>query len=133
MITKIAHIGIAVKDVKAASEIYKKIFRTEPSKVEYVAEQKVNVIKFEVGGSAIELLEGTSSDSPISRFIEKRGEGIHHISYQSDNINEETEHLKKEGFELLYKEPQVGSENSLITFLHPAETNGVLTEIMHKK
>ena len=133
MITKIAHIGIAVKDIKTASEVYRKILRSEPSAPEIVSEQGVNVVKFKVGESVIELLEGTSSESPISRFIEKRGEGIHHISYESDDIHQEMGRLEKEGFKLLFEEPKTGAGNSLITFLHPANTNSVLTEISQHK
>lgn len=133
MIKRIAHIGIAVKDIKSAVENYEKILQTKPSDEEYVAEQKVKVIHFKLGDSTIELLQGTEPDSPISKFIAKRGEGIHHISYESDNISEETARLKKEGFELLYEEPKRGSGNSLITFLHPGKTKGVLTEISQHK
>jgi methylmalonyl-CoA/ethylmalonyl-CoA epimerase len=133
VITKIAHIGIAVKNLKTASEIYRKILHTEPSEKEFVAEQSVNVVKFKVGDATIELLEGTSTESAISRFIQNRGEGIHHISYESNDINEEMNRLKKEGFELVYDEPKTGSDNSLITFLRPAKTNGVLTEISQHK
>ena len=86
MINKISHLGIAVKDLKAASETYRKLLQSEPSEPEFVAEQKVNVVKFTIGESTIELLEGTSPDSPISKFIEKRGEGIHHIAYESDDV-----------------------------------------------
>ena len=133
MITKIAHIGIAVKDIKAASEIYKKILLSEPSEPELVAEQDVNVVKFTIGESVIELLEGTSPESAISKFIESRGEGIHHISYESDSIAEEIKRLKKEGLKLIYEEPETGSGNSLITLLHPSNTGGVLTEISQNK
>ncbi len=133
MFKKIAHIGIAVKDLKFASENYKKLFQCEPTEEEYLEEQKVKVVHFKVGDSSIELLQGTELDSPISRFIEKHGEGIHHISYESNNIIEETARLKNDGFELLYGEPRLGSENTLISFLHPKKTNGVLTEISQRK
>jgi methylmalonyl-CoA/ethylmalonyl-CoA epimerase len=129
MISKISHLGIAVKDLRAAKEIYRKLFQTEPSEPEYVEEQKVNVVKFKVGESTIELLEGTSEDSPISKFIEKRGEGIHHIGYESDNINDDLKRLGSEGFELINNEPKVGSDNMLISFIKPKSVGGVLTEI----
>ena len=109
MINSISHLGIAVKDLKSACEIYKKLLQSEPSEMEFVEEQKVNVIKFKVGESTIELLEGTSPDSPISKFIESRGEGIHHIAYESDNINSELKRLDEKGFELINKEPKTGS------------------------
>jgi len=129
MIKGISHLGIAVKDLKTASEMYKKLLQSEPSEIEYVAEQKVNVVKFKVGESTIELLEGTSPDSYISKYIEKKGEGVHHISYESDNIKLELKRLDEKGFELLNKEPKTGSDNMLIAFINPKSVAGVLTEI----
>jgi methylmalonyl-CoA/ethylmalonyl-CoA epimerase len=129
MITKISHLGIAVKDLNAAKEMYKKLLQTEPSEPEYVADQKVNVVKFKVGESTIELLEGTSEDSPISKFIEKKGEGIHHVAYESDDINSDLSRLNSEGFDLINKEPVTGSDNMLIAFVKPKSVGGVLTEI----
>jgi len=129
MIKKISHIGIAVKDLQIAKELYKKLFQSEPSEDEIVEEQKVKVSKFVVGESTIELLEPTSIDSPIAKFIEKRGEGIHHIAYESDNINDELSRLDQNGLELINKEPRAGSDNMLIAFIKPKSTGGVLTEI----
>ncbi len=129
MINKISHLGIAVKDLKTASETYRKLLQSEPSEMEYVAEQKVNVVKFNVGESTIELLEGTSPDSPISKFIEKRGEGIHHIAYESDDVKSDLMRLGEEGFELINKEPRIGSDNMLIAFVNPKSIGGVLTEV----
>ena len=131
MISKISHLGIAVKNLDAAKEIYKKLLQTEPSEPEYVAEQKVTVVKFKVGESTIELLEGTSEDSPISKFIEKRGEGIHHVAFESDNIVNDLNRLDSEGFELINKEPRSGSDNMQIAFVKPKSVGGVLTEICH--
>jgi len=129
MINKISHLGIAVKDLNSAAEMYKKLLQSEPSEMEYVAEQMVNVIKFRVGELTIELLEGTSPDSPVSRFIEKKGEGIHHVAYESDNINADLSRLNDEGFDLINKEPRIGSGNMLIAFVKPKSVGGVLTEI----
>ncbi len=129
MINKISHLGIAVKDLKAASETYRKLLQSEPSEMEYVAEQKVNVVKFTVGESTIELLEGTSEDSPISKFIEKRGEGIHHVAYESDDVKSDLKRLDENGFELINKEPKIGSDNMLIAFVKPKSIGGVLTEV----
>jgi methylmalonyl-CoA/ethylmalonyl-CoA epimerase len=129
MISKISHLGIAVKDLSAAKEIYRKLFQTEPSEPEYVEEQKVNVVKFKVGESTIELLEGASGDSPITKFIEKRGEGIHHVAYESDNINDDLNRLGNEGFELINNEPTVGADEMLVAFIKPKSVGGVLTEI----
>ena len=129
MISNISHLGIAVKDLNKAKEMYRKLLQIEPSKMEYVEEQKVNVVKFTIGQSTIELLEGTSPDSPISKFVEKRGEGIHHVAYESDNIKSELLRLGEEGFDLINKEPRVGSDNMLIAFIKPSSVGGVLTEV----
>lgn len=129
MITKISHIGIAVKDLNAAKQLYKQLLQAEPSDDEIVAEQKVKVTKFKVGESTIELLEPTSGDSPIAKFIEKRGEGIHHIAYESDKIQDDLNRLGSQGFELINKEPVKGSDNLLIAFIRPKSASGVLTEI----
>ena len=129
MISIISHLGIAVKDLNKAKEMYRKLLQIEPSKMEYVEEQKVNVVKFTIGQSTIELLEGTSPDSPISKFVEKRGEGIHHVAYESDNIKSELLRLGEEGFDLINKEPRVGSDNMLIAFIKPSSVGGVLTEV----
>src|SRR5260221_4782607 len=111
MISKISHLGIAVKNLAAAKEMYRKLLQSEPSEPEFVADQKVTVVKFKVGESVIELLEGSSEDSPISKFIEKRGEGIHHVAYESDNIINDLNRLGADGFELINKEPTIGSDN----------------------
>jgi len=129
MISNISHLGIAVKDLNKAKEMYRKFLQIEPSEMEYVEEQKVNVVKFTIGQSTIELLEGTSPDSPISKFVEKRGEGIHHVAYESDNIKTELLRLGEEGFDLINKEPRVGSDNMLIAFIKPSSVGGVLTEV----
>lgn len=129
MISKISHLGIAVKDLKSAAETYRKLLQSEPSEMEFVAEQKVNVVKFKIGESTIELLEGTSPDSPISKFIEKRGEGIHHIAYESDDVRTDLKRLDEDGFELINKEPRTGSDNMQIAFVNPKSIGGVLTEI----
>ena len=129
MITKISHLGIAVKNLKSAADAYRKLLQSEPSEMEYVAEQKVNVVKFKIGESTIELLEATSQDSPIGKFIEKSGEGIHHIAYESDDIHSDLKRLSENGFELINKEPTVGSDNMLIAFIKPKSIGGVLTEV----
>jgi methylmalonyl-CoA/ethylmalonyl-CoA epimerase len=129
MIKKISHIGIAVKDLSTAKELYKKLFQSEPSEEEIVTEQKVKVAKFTVGESTIELLEATDPESPIAKFIEKRGEGIHHVAYESDKIQDDLNRLNDNGFDLINKEPRTGSDNMLIAFIKPKSTGGVLTEV----
>ena len=129
MITGISHIGIAVRDLNTAKETYQKLFNLEPYGEEIVESQKVRVMKFKVGESTIELLEPTSPDSAIAKFIEKRGEGIHHIAYESDDIKKDLASLKENGFDLINKEPVTGSGNTQIAFVRPKSAVGVLTEI----
>jgi methylmalonyl-CoA epimerase len=129
MINKISHIGIAVKDLNTAKKLYQKLFQSEPSGEEIVEEQKVKVAKFKIGETMIELLEATDPESPIAKFIEKRGEGIHHVAYESDKIQDDLNRLNEDGFDLINKEPRTGSDNMLIAFIKPKSTGGVLTEI----
>ena len=130
---KIEHIGIAVKDLKAANNLYSKLLNTTPYKTEKVDSENVNTSFFQVGESKIELLEGTSPDSPISKFIEKRGEGFHHIAFEVDDIEKEIARLTKEGFQMIHEKPKDGADNKLIAFLHPKSSNGVLIELCQEK
>ena len=130
---KIEHIGIAVKDLKAANNLYSKLLNTTPYKTEKVDSENVNTSFFQIGESKIELLEGTSPDSPISKFIENRGEGDHHIAFEVDDIEKEIARLTKEGFQMIHEKPKDGADNKLIAFLHPKSTNRVLTEICSDK
>lgn len=133
MIKKIEHIGIAVKSLQSSNELFKKLFGKEHYKVEPVESEGVSTSFFMLGETKIELLEATTTDSAIARFIEKKGEGIHHIAYEVDNIYEEMERLKGEGFEVLNKEPKFGADNKMIFFLHPKSTNGVLVELCQER
>jgi methylmalonyl-CoA/ethylmalonyl-CoA epimerase len=126
---KIEHIGIAVKDLEAANEIYSKLFGTHPYKTETVESENVSTSFFKVGESKIELLESTNPDSAIAKFLEKKGEGIHHIAYAVDDIKTEMERLRNDGFVVLNDEPKKGADNKLVCFLHPKSTNGVLIEL----
>ncbi|RDK88455.1 methylmalonyl-CoA epimerase [Marinirhabdus gelatinilytica] len=126
---KIEHLGIAVKDLKAANEIYTKLLGYQPYKTEGVTSEGVNTSFFKCGESKVELLEATNPDSPIAKFIEKRGEGIHHVAFSVDNIETEMKRLEKEGFVLLNQEPKRGADNKLVAFLHPKSSNGVLVEL----
>ena len=126
---KIEHIGIAVKDLKTANNLYSKLLNTAPYKMEEVESENVNTSFFQVGESKIELLEGTSSDSPISKFIDKKGEGVHHIAFEVDDIHSEIIRLKGEGFVPLSEEPSKGADNKWVVFFHPKTTNGVLIEL----
>ena len=126
---KIEHIGIAVKSLKDSNEMYTKLLGTAPYKTEAVASEGVNTSFFKMGASKIELLEATQDDSPIAKFLEKRGEGVHHIAYAVDDIRSEMKRLKDEGFHLLNEEPKKGADNKWVAFLHPKSTGGVLIEL----
>jgi methylmalonyl-CoA/ethylmalonyl-CoA epimerase len=126
---KIEHIGIAVKSLAQSEGLFEKLLNTRSYKRETVDDQKVITSFFQTGDSKIELLEATSEESPISNFILKRGEGIHHIAFEVDDIREEMLRLHHEGFQLLQDEPSIGADNKWVCFLHPKSTNGVLIEI----
>jgi methylmalonyl-CoA/ethylmalonyl-CoA epimerase len=129
----VAHIGIAVRNLKASKQIFEKLFGAGPEHEESVVDQKVNTAMFRMGESGIELLEGTSPESAISKFIEKRGEGIHHISFMVDDIVLELRQLKQAGFQLIDERPRPGADGCLVAFLHPKSTNGVLIELSQKR
>jgi methylmalonyl-CoA/ethylmalonyl-CoA epimerase len=126
---KIEHIGIAVKNLKSANELFTKLVGKGPYKSEEVEQEGVTTSFFIIGETKIELLEATKSHSPIAKHIEKRGEGIHHLAFEVDNIEAEMTRLQKEGFILLNEEPKKGADNKLICFLHPKSTNGILVEL----
>ena len=126
---KVEHIGIAVKSLNEASVIYEKLLGTASYKTESVASENVKTTFFKVGENKIELLEATSEDSPIQKFIAKRGEGIHHIAFDVKDIYAEMERLKNEGFVLLNDQPKQGADHKLVCFVHPKNTNGVLIEL----
>ncbi|MCL4130948.1 UNVERIFIED_CONTAM: hypothetical protein GTU68_062210 [Idotea baltica] len=126
---KIEHIGIAVKNLEASNDLYSKLFGEQPYKLETVESEGVNTSFFKVGNNKIELLEATKADSPIAKFIDKKGEGIHHIAFNVDDIEAEIKRLSAEGFIVLNKIPKKGADNKLVAFLHPKSTNGVLIEL----
>ncbi len=126
---KIEHIGIAVKNLKDANALYQQLLGVEHYKIEEVASEHVMTSFFQVGPNKIELLEGTAPESAISKFIEKRGEGIHHLAFEVDNILAEMERLRKEGFRLLNEQPKRGADNKLVCFVHPKSAHGVLVEL----
>ncbi|MFM1744810.1 MAG: methylmalonyl-CoA epimerase [Bacteroidota bacterium] len=130
---KIEHIGIAVKSIAASNELFAKLFNAKAYKLEEVASEGVNTSFFQVGPNKIELLEATRPDSPIAKFIEKKGEGMHHIAFEVDDILSEMKRLQAEGFTLLNAEPKAGADNKLICFIHPKDTNGVLIELCQEK
>ncbi len=126
---KIEHIGIAVKNLTAANLLYKKLLGTSHYKIEKVESEGVKTSFFKLGENKIELLQAINEDSAIAKFIEKRGEGIHHIAYKVDDIKSEMERLKTEGFELLNDEPRHGADNKWVVFVHPKSVGGTLIEL----
>ncbi len=126
---KIEHIGIAVKDLEKSNILFKQLFGNAHYKIEEVVSEGVKTSFFKAGPNKIELLEATNSDSPIAKFIEKKGEGIHHIAFAVDDITLEIKRLKDEGFTVLNNSPKRGADNKLVAFLHPKSTNGVLIEL----
>ena len=126
---KVEHIGIAVKNLDNAIPLFEKLLNSLCYKTELVETEKVNTAFLKQGETKIELLESTDPEGVIARFIEKKGEGLHHIAFEVDNIEQEMERLKNEGFVLLNEKPKPGADNKLICFLHPKNTNGVLIEL----
>ncbi|MEY2828255.1 MAG: hypothetical protein RIQ33_113 [Bacteroidota bacterium] len=126
---KIEHIGIAVKNLEISNSLFAKILNTEHYKTEEVASEGVKTSFFKTGENKIELLEATMPESPIAKFIEKKGEGIHHIAFAVKDIKAEMQRLKQEGCLLLNEEPKLGADNKLVCFIHPKSSNGVLIEL----
>ncbi|QQQ30349.1 methylmalonyl-CoA epimerase [Chryseobacterium indoltheticum] len=130
---KLEHIGIAVKSLRISDELFTKLLGKESYKKETVEREGVVTSFYETGESKIELLEASNPESPISKFIDKKGEGIHHLAFGVENIQNEVERLKKEGFQFISEEPKEGADNKLVVFLHPKSTNGVLVELCQEK
>ncbi|MEC7864212.1 MAG: methylmalonyl-CoA epimerase [Bacteroidota bacterium] len=126
---KIEHIGIAVQDIEASNKIFAKIFGKDSYKLEKVESEGVITSFFEIGENKIELVASTTEESVISKYLEKWGEGLHHIAFSVEDIEKEMTRLKKEGIRLLNEIPKNGADNQLICFLHPKDTNGVLIEL----
>lgn len=130
---KLEHIGIAVKKIDEANKLFASLLGKEPYKTETVDSEGVRTSFFEISGLKIELLEATREDSPIARFIEKRGEGIHHLAFEVADITQEIKNYQEKGFELINKEPKPGADNKMIAFLHPKTANGVLVELCQER
>lgn len=126
---KIEHLGIAVKSLDISVPLFEKLLNTECYKTETVESEGVNTAFFQLGESKIELLEATNTDSAIHKYLEKRGEGIHHIAYDVADIHAEMKRLANEGFVILNETPKKGADNKLVCFLHPKSTNGILVEL----
>jgi methylmalonyl-CoA/ethylmalonyl-CoA epimerase len=125
----IDHIGVAVKNLAVSVPLFEKLMNTSCYKMETVEGEQVNTAFFKTGETKVELLESASADGVIAKFIDKKGEGIHHIAFEVPDIVSEMKRLKSEGFVLLNEEPKKGADNKLVCFLHPKNTNGVLVEL----
>ena len=130
---KIEHIGIAVKKLSESIPLFEKLLNSPCYKTEAVESEKVNTGFFQTGDSKIELVEAYAPGSPIHKFIEKRGEGLHHIAFEVEDIEEEIERLKNEGFTFINELPKEGADNKMVCFLHPKQTNGILIELVMEK
>lgn len=133
MLSQINHIGIAVKSLDDHVPFYRDVLKMEFAGTEEVAEQKVKVAMFNIGEAKIELLEPTSDESPIAKFIEKKGEGIHHIAYQTDDIEGEIENIQENELRMIDKTPRLGAHDTKIAFIHPKSSGRVLTELTEVK
>jgi methylmalonyl-CoA/ethylmalonyl-CoA epimerase len=130
---KVEHIGIAVKHLSSSIPLFEKLLNTPCYKTEVVESELVNTAFFKTGDNKVELLEGYSPESPIYKFIEKKGEGMHHIAFEVEDIEAEINRLTKEGFILINEVPKAGADNKMVAFLHPKSTNGVLIELVMEK
>lgn len=130
---KVEHVGIAVKSLEQSIPLFEKLLNTTCYKTEQVSTENVNTAFFQKGETKIELLESTSEDGVISKYIDKKGEGIHHIAFDVQDIHAEMDRLRSEGFLLLNEQPKNGADNKLVCFLHPKSTNSVLIELCQEK
>lgn len=129
----IDHIGIAVKDLESAIKTYEKILNSTCDKRERVDSEKVETAFFSTGQSKVELLGATAPDSVIAKYVAKKGEGLHHVAFEVDDIHAELDRLRKEGFNILNDHPKNGADNKLVAFIHPKDNNGVLIELCQSK
>ena len=133
MLKKIEHLGIAVDSIEESLKMYESLLGTSCYKLESVESEGVKTAFLQIGESKIELLQATNSDSPIAKFLSKKGKGIHHIAFETDNIEDEIERLLAQGFELIHQTPKDGADNKRIAFLHPKSTDGILVELCQEK
>lgn len=132
MFIKLSHVGVAVRNLDQSLRLFSKLFNKECTSTEIVTDQKVKLAFIRIGDTSVELTEATSPDSAIAKFIEKRGEGVHHLSFEVDNIVDELRRLKAEGFHSIEEQPHKGAGGNLIAFLHPQSTGGILIELCQK-
>jgi methylmalonyl-CoA/ethylmalonyl-CoA epimerase len=129
----IDHVGIAVKDLEASNKLFSSLFNQKPFHIEEIESQKLIASFFKFNDTKVELLHPTSEESTIAKFISKKGEGVHHVAFEVDDIISEMERLKSEGYQPLTDKPYIGALNKLVCFLHPRDTNGVLIELCQKQ
>ena len=132
MFKNISHIGIAVRDIRTSTELFRKLFGKDPDRTEELPAHGVKTAFFDLGSSSVELTETTDPHSSMKRFVDNRGEGMHHISFLVEDIRRELVRLKANGFEIIDEEPRLGADGYLVAFLHPRSTNGVLVELCQK-
>jgi methylmalonyl-CoA/ethylmalonyl-CoA epimerase len=130
MLNKIYHLGYAVEDIDAASRFYRENFGAEPTESEVVGEQGIIAAMFRVGESMVELVQPTGPDTPVGRFLARRGEGFHHVAYEVDDLEATLRELRQNGVEIIDEEPRVGAGDTRMAFVHPRSTFGVLTELV---
>ena len=130
MLNRIYHLGYAVEDIEAASRFYRENFGVEPTEPEVIEEQGIIATMFRVGESMVELVQPTGPDTPVGRFLERRGEGFHHVAYQVNDLEAALRELRNSGFEIIDEEPRVGAGGTKMAFIHPSSTFGVLTELV---
>jgi methylmalonyl-CoA/ethylmalonyl-CoA epimerase len=133
MLRKIEHLGIAVKSIEESLKVYEELLGTNCYKSELVESENVRTAFLQIGESKIELLEATNPDSPIAKFLEKKGQGFHHVAFDVENIDKEIERLKGLNYQLIHQSPKPGADNKLIAFLHPKSTEGLLVELCQEK
>ena len=133
MFTNLEHLGLAVRDLEAATTLYTSLLGQAPYQREHVAAEAVDTVFFQVGGAKIELLAGTAPDSAITKYLEKKGEGIHHVAFEVADIRAEMARLQAAGFVLLSDEPKPGADNKLVCFVHPKSAGGVLVELCQER
>jgi len=129
MLINIEHIGIAIRNIQEANNLYTRLLGVAPYKEEYVESEHVSTSFFRINQTKVELLQAADSESAIAKFIERRGEGIHHIAFETDDLDKEIERLSTQGFEILKGFPKPGADNKMVAFLHPRDTTGVLVEL----
>jgi methylmalonyl-CoA/ethylmalonyl-CoA epimerase len=130
---KVEHIGIAVKSLEVSIPLFEKMLNTNCYKTELVEGEKVNTAFFKIGETKMELLESTTTDGVIAKYIDKKGEGVHHIAFDVEDIEAEMKRLQQEGFVLLNEQPKHGADNKMVCFLHPKTTNGILIELCQER